>query len=160
MQPSRGALADMSDQLRWTPTRLRGALMTVRQVVWFIAAHVTFVALAIWFNLAVLCEGDLKYSGGCGGFSVYIPLWQIFLAPLPLAAVLLERWKRAEPPPTSRLMAYLVGIVIVAEVGFLLIDRFPVLLGLEAAAIVLAAIVRWHTAVRQSKARLPKEFPC
>jgi len=131
------------------------AIMTIRQAVWFLAAHVALVALAIWFNLAVLCEGDVKYSGGCGGFSVYIPLWQIFLAPLPLAAVLLERWRRAEPPPGSRLAAYLVGIVIVVEIGFLVIEKFPMLLGLEAAAVLVAGIIRWHTAVRQSKAREP-----
>jgi len=129
--------------------------MTIRQVVWFLAAHVALVALAIWFNLAVLCKGDIKYNGGCGGFAVYIPLWQIFLAPLPLAAVLLERWRRSEPPPGSRLAAYLGGIVVVAEIGFLLIEKFPVLLGLEAAAIVIAGIIRWHTAVRQAKAREP-----
>ena len=127
--------------------------MTVRQVVWFLAAHVAIVALAIWFDLAVLCAGDAKYDGGCGGFSVYIPLWQIFLAPLPLAAVLLERWRRAEPPPTARLVAYLVGVGIVAQVGFLLIEKFPVLLGLEAAAILIAGIVRWRTAGRQAASR-------
>ena len=126
--------------------------MTMRQIVWVVTAHVALVALAIWFNLAVLCEGDVKYSGGCGGFFVYIPLWQIFLAPLPLAVVFLERWRSAGPPSSFRLATYLLGVVIVAEVGFLFIDKFPVLLGLEAAAILVAAIVRWHTTARQSKA--------
>ena len=127
--------------------------MTLRQAIWFLTAHVALVSLATWFNLAILCAGDSKYDGGCGGFSVYLPLWQIFLAPLPLAALLLERWRRVEPPPRSRLVAYLVGIVVVGEVGFLLIDRFPVLLGVEAAAIVVAWIVRWRTAERQVEGR-------
>jgi hypothetical protein len=117
--------------------------MTLRQVVWFVAAHVALVALAMWFNLAVLCQGDVKFDGGCGGFGLYVPLWEVFLAPLPIAAILLERWRRAEPPSTSRLLAYLAGILLVAEVGFLLIDRFPVLLAIEAVAIALAGIVRW-----------------
>lgn len=129
--------------------------MTIRQAVWFLAAHVVLVALAIWFNLAILCAGDIKYSGGCGGFSVYIPLWQIFLAPLPVAVFLIERWRRAEPPPATRLAVYLAGIVAVAEIGFLLIDKFPVLLGLEVAAILVAGVFRWHTAVRQVRAREP-----
>jgi len=58
---------------------------------------------------------------------------------------LLERWQRTGPPPATRLVAYLAGIVVITEIGFLLIDEFPVLLGLEAAAIILAAAFRWHT---------------
>ena len=118
--------------------------MTLRQVAWFIAAYVTLVAVAIWFNLAVLCQGDVKFDGGCGGFSLYIPLWEVFLAPLPIAAILLERWRRAEPLSTSGVLAYLAGILVVAEVGFLLLERFPVLLALEVAAIALATIMRWR----------------
>ena len=119
--------------------------MTLRQVVWFIAAHIALVALAIWFNLAVLCQGDAKFSGGCGGFGLYIPLWEVFLAPLALAAIVLERWGRAQPPPTLRLLVYLGATVFVAEVGFLLIDKFPVLLALEAVIIALEAVLRWRT---------------
>jgi hypothetical protein len=119
--------------------------MNVRQVAWFIVAHVALVALAIWFNLAVLCQGDAKFSGGCGGFGLYIPLWEIFLAPLPIAAILLELWRKSQSPPTMRLFAYLGASLFVAEAGFLLIDRFPVLLALEAAIIALAAVMRWRT---------------
>lgn len=129
--------------------------MTLRQTAWFLAAHVALVGLAVWFNVAVLCQGDVKYSGGCGGLAVYIPLWQIFLTPLPLAAIILERWRRTQPPPSSRLVGYLIGILVVTEVGFLAIDKFPVLLALEAAAIFLAGIVRWQRMGRESKARLP-----
>jgi hypothetical protein len=117
--------------------------MTLRQVAWFLAAYVALVAVAMWFNLAILCQGDVKFHGGCGGFGLYIPLWEVFLVPLPIAAILLERWKRSEPSATSRVLAYLAGILVVAEVGFLLIDRFPVLLALEAVAIALASLVRW-----------------
>lgn len=69
--------------------------MTLRQVLWFIAAYIVIVALAIWFNLAVLCQGDVKFNRGCGGFALYIPLWELFLAPLPVAAILLELWRKA-----------------------------------------------------------------
>ena len=117
--------------------------MTLRQVAWFLAAYVALVAVAMWFNLAILCQGDVKFHGGCGGFGLYIPLWEVFLVPLPIAAILLERWKRSEPSATSHIIAYLAGILVVAEVGFLLIDRFPVLLALEAVAIALASLVRW-----------------
>lgn len=117
--------------------------MTLKQVAWFLAAYGALVAVAMWFNLAILCQGAAKFDGGCGGFGLYIPLWEVFLAPLPIAAILLERWRRAEAPSTSRLLAYLAGILVVAEVGFLLIDRFPVLLAIEAVAIALACIVRW-----------------
>jgi len=119
--------------------------MTLRQAAWFIVAHVTLVAAAIWFNLAVLCQGDAKFSGGCGGFGLYVPLWEAFLAPLPIAAILLERWRKSQPPPTLRLLGYLGGILFVAQVGFLLIDTFPVLLTIEALVIALAAVVRWGT---------------
>jgi hypothetical protein len=119
--------------------------MTVRQVVWFIAAYIATVAVAIWFDLAVLCQGNAKFNGGCGGFGFYIPLWGIFLAPLPIAAILLELWRKATPPPTARLVAYLVGILFVTEVGFLLIEKFPVLLVVEAAAIGIACVIRWKT---------------
>src|SRR5262245_15093594 len=114
--------------------------MTLKQVAWFIVLHVALVALGIWFNLAVLCQGDPKFSGGCGGFELYIPLWEVFLAPLLIAAILLELWRRSQPPPTVRLLAYLGVTLFVAEVGFLLIDRFPVLLTVEALIIVLATV--------------------
>ena len=122
--------------------------MTFRQVTWFLAAYVSIVALAIWFDLAVLCQGDVKFDGGCGGFGLYIPLWLIFLAPLPLAAIFLEFWRRSLPPPTTRLLAYLGGILAISQVGFLLIEKFPLLLATEAAAIGVAGIVRRRTTQR------------
>jgi hypothetical protein len=129
--------------------------VTLRQSAWFLAAHVALVAVAIWFNLAVLCAGDAKYSGGCGGFGVYIPLWQIFLAPLALTAIVLERWRKTEPPSTRRLVAYLIATIAVAEIGFLLIEKFPVLLGVEAAVILVAVIVRWRITSRKSTTPSP-----
>ena len=119
--------------------------MTPRQMVWFIAGYIALVAVAIWFDLAVLCQGHAKFDSGCGGFSFYIPLWAIFLAPLPIAAILLERWRKSTPPPTTRLLAYLAGILFVTEVGFLFIKQFPVLLAAEAVAIIIACVVRWKT---------------
>jgi len=116
--------------------------MTAKQTAWFLAAYVALVAVAVWFNLAVLCQGDAKYDGGCGGFGIYIPLWEIFLAPLPLAAIVLEWKHRATPPPASRLVIYLAGILVIAEAGFLLIEKFPVLMVVEATAIVVAALPR------------------
>ena len=118
--------------------------MTVRQVVWFIAAYVAVVALAMWFNLAVLCQGDAKFDRGCGGFALYIPMWLVFLSPLPVAAILLELWRKTTPPPTTRLLAYLAGIMCVTEVGFLLIEKFPILLATEAAAIGIGCLVRFR----------------
>ena len=120
--------------------------MTLRQIMWFIAAYVAIVALAVWFNLAVLCQGDAKYDQGCGGFGVYIPLWEIFLLPLLIAPILLESWRAPHPPPTRRLLAYLAMILVVAEAGFLLIEKFPVLLATEAAVIGAAGIIRWRRA--------------
>jgi hypothetical protein len=106
--------------------------------------------LAIWFNLAVLCQGDAKFSGGCGGFGLYIPLWEMFLAPLPIAAILLELWRKSQPPPTLRLLGYLGVTLFVAEVGFLLIDSFPVLVAMEVLIIAVAAVMRWRTSRRMS----------
>jgi uncharacterized membrane protein len=123
--------------------------MTLRQIAWFIAAYVAIVAIAIWFDLAVLCQGDAKFNRGCGGFSFYIPLWATFLAPLPIAAILLEFWRKTTSPPTTRLLAYLAGILLVTEVGFLLIERFPILLATEAAAIGIASVVRWKAVKRR-----------
>ena|SRR5687767_15032782 len=127
--------------------------MTARQMLWFIAGYVALVAAAIWFDLAVLCRGHAKFNGGCGGFAFYIPLWEVFLAPLPIAAILLERWRKTTPPPTTRLLAYLAGILFVTEVGFLFIKKFPVLLGVEAVAIIIACVVRWKTVERVSESR-------
>lgn len=112
--------------------------MTFRQLLWFALAYLALVAAAVWFNLAVLCQGDAKYDQGCGGFGVYIPLWEIFLAPLPLTAALLEFWRKSFPPPTRRLIAYLAVILVVAEIGWLVIETFPALLLTEAIAIVIA----------------------
>ena len=122
--------------------------MTPRQVAWFVSAYVAMVAMAIWFDLAVLCRGHVKFDRGCGGFQLYIPLWEIFLAPLPIAAILLELWRKSNPPPTARLLGYLAGILVFTQVGFLLIKKFPVLLASEAAAIVIAAGIRWRTTQR------------
>ena len=124
--------------------------MTARQIVWFIAGYVALVALAIWFDLAVLCRGHAKFDGGCGGFAFYIPLWEIFLAPLPIAAILLERWRKSTAPPTTRLLAYLAGILFITEVGFLFIKKFPVLLAVETVAIIIAWVVRSKTLERGS----------
>ena len=129
--------------------------MTLRQVAWFTVAYVALVAAAVWFNLAVLCQGDAKYDGGCGGFAVYIPLWEMFLAPLPITAILLERWKKADPPPTGRLVAYLSVILAITEIGFLLIDRFPVLLATQAMVIVLGVLVRSRTIRRRAATGSP-----
>ena len=119
--------------------------MTRRQVVWFLAAYVALVATAVWFDLAVLCAGDAKYDGGCGGFGTYITLWEMFLLPLPFAAILLERWRKTQPTPAGRLVLYLVAILAVSQIGFLLIEKFPMLLATEAAAITLAAVLRWRS---------------
>lgn len=40
--------------------------MAVRQAAWFIAGYIALVALAIWFDLAVLCRGNAKFNGGFG----------------------------------------------------------------------------------------------
>jgi len=122
--------------------------MTLRQAAWFIVAHVALVAAAIWFDLAVLCQGDAKFNGGCGGFGLYIPLWEIFLAPLLAAAILLEMWRKSQPPSTLRLLAYLAGTLVVTEVGFLFIDKFPLLLTIEALIVAFAAVMRWRTTRR------------
>jgi hypothetical protein len=129
--------------------------MSLRQVAWFVAAYVALVAAAMWFNLAVLCQGDAKFDGGCGGFGLYIPLWEVFLAPLPIAAILLELWRRSGPPRTSLLLVYLAGILVVAEVGFLLIERFPVLLATEVVAIAVASAMRWRRSGVPALRRLP-----
>ena len=122
--------------------------MTVRQAVWFLVAYIAIVASAVWFNLAVLCQGDPKFEQGCGGFGLYIPLWEIFLAPLPIAAMLLEWWRKSAPPPTARLLAYLAGIVAVTEIGWLVVDTFPALLVTQAVAIGMAGLIRVKTAAR------------
>jgi hypothetical protein len=49
-------------------------------------------------------------------------------------------------------VGYLIGILVVTEVGFLAIDKFPMLLALEAAAIFLAGVVRWQRIQRESAA--------
>ena len=126
--------------------------MTLRQTAGFVGAYGIVVAVAIWFNLAVLCQGDAKFDQGCGGFALYIPLWEIFLAPLPAAAILLELWRTSSPTPTSRLLGYLLTILIVAEVGFLLIEKFPVLLATEAVALVGLCVVRVFAPPRQGAA--------
>jgi len=119
--------------------------MTLRQTLWFGIGYVVVVAAAVWFNLAVLCQGDAKFDRGCGGFGLYIPLWEIFLAPLPIAAILLELWRKSVPPHLIRLLAYLLGVIAVTEVGWLLLDTFPALLGAEAIAILIAATIRVRT---------------
>ena len=123
--------------------------MSLRQIAWFIAAYVAIVALAIWFDLAVLCHGNVKFNGGCGGFSFYIPLWATFLAPLPIAAILLEFWRKTTRPPTARLLTYLAAILVVTEFGFLVLEKFPALLATEATAIGIGSVLRWKAIKRQ-----------
>jgi len=47
-------------------------------------------------------------------------------------------------------LAYLAGILLVTEVGFLFIKKFPVLLAVETSAIIIAWVVRWKTVERGS----------
>jgi uncharacterized membrane protein YoaK (UPF0700 family) len=91
--------------------------------------------------VSVLCLADVKYSNGCGGLGVYVPLWEIFLLPLLVGVIALQRWRRSGSPTTLRLIQYLLVIAIVYQIGWRL-DRFPVLLGLEAVAIALVAAAR------------------
>jgi hypothetical protein len=126
--------------------------VTLKQAVAFLATHVALVAIAMWFNLAVLCQGDPKFDGGCGGFGLYIPLWEMFLAPLPIAAIALELWKKSAPVPHTRIVGYLIGILVVAEAGFLLVEKFPVLLALEAFAFAIGVGFRWRTVRRAAAA--------
>jgi hypothetical protein len=121
--------------------------MTVRQTLWFVVTYAGLIALSVWVNLAVFCSGDLKYDQGCGGAGVYIPLWEIFLVPLVVAAIVIERWRRTAPVPTQRIVTYLVGIAIVYQIGWQL-ERFPVLLAIESAAIAVAAFARWRVTRR------------
>lgn len=134
-------------------------LMTLRQALLFLVAYVALVAAAIWFDLAILCRGNAKFDGGCGGFAFYIPLWEIFLAPLPIAVLILEAWRKSTPPTIARLAGYLAAILVVTEVGFLLIEKFPVLLATEATAIAIFAILRWKvvhgSALAASKSASP-----
>ena len=53
----------------------------------FAVAYLGAVTACIWLNLAVLCLGDRKFDGGCGGFELYFPLWVVFSAPLALTAL-------------------------------------------------------------------------
>jgi hypothetical protein len=125
--------------------------MSSRQVAWFLAAYVALVAAAVWFNVAVLCLGDAKYEQGCGGFGVYLQLWEIFLAPLPIAAILLERWRKSESLSAAHLLLYLAGILIVLELGWLVIEKFPALLATEAVAIGMMWLVRVRTVRRVAR---------
>jgi hypothetical protein len=126
--------------------------MSLRQTLWFMAGYVALIALSVWFNVSVLCSADAKYDRGCGGLGVYIPLWEIFLTPLALAAIGLERWRRATVPTTRRILIYLAGIFVIYQIGWRL-ERFPQLLALEAIAIALAAAVRWKVAARRPTER-------
>jgi hypothetical protein len=55
-----------------------------------------------------------------------------------------ERFEELIGFPAADGLREFAGILVVAEVGFLLIERFPVLLALEVAAIALATIMRWR----------------
>ena len=116
--------------------------MSARQAIWFLAAYAAIVAVGIWFDLAVLCQGDLKYSHGCGGFGLYIPLWEVFLAPLPVAAIGLEWRRRSGTVPTSRLLGYLAIVLVVCQLGFVFIHKFPILLATETLVIMLGTLLR------------------
>ncbi len=122
--------------------------MTRRQAILFIASYISLIALSVWFNVSVLCLADAKYDHGCGGLSVYIPLWEMFLAPLAVAALILERWRRTEAPGSSVIVTYLVAILIVYQIGSRL-ERFPVLIAVEAAVIGLAAVLRFRRSARR-----------
>jgi hypothetical protein len=127
--------------------------MTSRQVASFLGAYVCIVAVAVWLNVSVFCLADAKYSGGCGGLGVYLPLWLIFLAPMALAAIGLESWRRTTPPPSVRLLAYLAAITVVLELGWLVIGRFPALLATEAIVIGIGWLARLKTAATSSDRR-------
>jgi hypothetical protein len=115
--------------------------MFIRQTLLFVLAYAALIALSVWFNVSVLCLADAKYDHGCGGLGVYVPLWEIFLLPLLVGAIATQRWRRSTPPTSLRLIQYLLVIAIVYQIGWRL-DRFPVLLGLEAAAIALIVAAR------------------
>lgn len=111
------------------------------QIAWFAVGYLGVVALAIGLGLAGFCLGAPQHGAGCGGFRIYIPLWEMFLLPLPLSAIAIERWWGGRTPD-ARLFGYLAGILAIAGIGFVVIEKFPVLLAIEAAAI--AATASWR----------------
>jgi hypothetical protein len=117
--------------------------MTARQALWFIVAYAALVAASVWLNVSGLCLAAAKYDNGCGGLGTYLSLWEIFLLPLLIAAIAIERWRRTAAPPAMRLVIYLVVIGAVFQIGWRL-EKFPVLLALEAVVIALFAFARWR----------------
>jgi hypothetical protein len=123
--------------------------MSARQTLLFIAAYAALIAASVWLNVSVLCLADAKYDQGCGGLGVYLSLWEIFLLPLLIAAIAIERWRKTADTPAMRIVVYLLVTCVVFQIGWRL-NKFPVLLALEAIVIALFAAARWRGTSRRA----------
>ena len=47
----------------------------------FAALYIAGMALVIRLVTSVWCLGDEKFSGGCGGWQIYLPLWIALMSP-------------------------------------------------------------------------------
>ena len=88
----------------------------------FIGAYLVSVGALMWTNTVILCLGDPKFGGGCGGFTLYYYVWVVFFAPLVVVALVLVRPKKTVGADRLRnllLLIYLALIASALEVSFI-----------------------------------------
>ena len=77
----------------------------------YLASSFLGVGLLAWFNVAVLCRADQKFSGGCGGLELYLPVSLMLHAPVIGALLLIGKrageayWSRAWLPSVLSVLA-------------------------------------------------------
>jgi hypothetical protein len=119
----------------------------------FGVTYLVGVAMLMWVNTAVLCLGDPKFGGGCGGFDLYFPLWALFYTPIVATALLLTWSGKVRHLPRIRaklLCAYLVLIMSALEWSFVTDSQWPILLiewvilGMTFSVLRALALSRWR----------------
>ena len=96
----------------------------------FGVTYLVGVATLMWVNTAVLCLGDPKFGGGCGGFDLYFPVWALFYTPVVMTALILTWSGKVRHLPgirTKLLCAYLVLILSTLEWSFVNDSQWSIL---------------------------------
>lgn len=91
-------------------------------IVIFTIAYLGSVAAAMWINIPMLCLGDQKFDGGCGGFMLYYSFWALSYSPLVVTALIFVRPSKLVDESRIRnllLCVYLGFIVLALEVSFI-----------------------------------------
>ena len=83
-----------------------------RYLLGFLIAYVLGVAFEVWVATAVLCLGDSKFDGGCGGWDLYFMISTIVLFPAAAGAAVAGLYGQLTNKSRVLILTICLGILL------------------------------------------------